>query len=123
VTQKWPEPEAFDFYYVNDERAGIYKAFLANTERVRLSYVVVAADRLMLLATSVLPTESRQLDTSPELMHRVLNELIACVLDDVRESGRKIIVICPVVDDFITRNPQHIKLIDDTQPGSAAHRT
>jgi predicted GNAT family acetyltransferase len=121
VTQRWPEWRAFDFYCVNDEAAGLYRAFLGNTERARLSYIGVAEDRLLLLSTSVLPAESRQLDTATELVRRVLDELLAWVLDDVQESGKKIIVVCPVVNFFTTRNPQYLDLIDDTYPGCGTH--
>lgn len=53
--------------------------------------------------------------------HRVATELVARVLDEVRESGKKITIICPVVGEFIARNPQFADLIDKNHPGSGAY--
>lgn len=53
--------------------------------------------------------------------HRVATELVARVLDEIRESGKKITVICPVVGEFIARNPEYLDLIDKVHPGSGAY--
>jgi GCN5-related N-acetyltransferase len=43
---------------------------------------------------------------------RVATELVARLLDEIRESGKKITIICPVVGEFIARNPKYLHLID-----------
>ncbi|HEY9267384.1 MAG TPA: GNAT family N-acetyltransferase [Mycobacterium sp.] len=53
--------------------------------------------------------------------HRVATELVARVLDEIRESGKKITIICPVVGEFVARNPEFLDLIDTVHPGSGAH--
>lgn len=53
--------------------------------------------------------------------HRVVTELVARVLDEIRESGKKITVICPVVGEFIARDPEFLDLIDKVHPGSGAY--
>ncbi|MGH8965171.1 MAG: N-acetyltransferase, partial [Actinomycetes bacterium] len=53
--------------------------------------------------------------------NRVAEELIARALDDVRESGKKITVVCPVVGEFIARHPEYLDLIDKVHPGSGAN--
>jgi len=53
--------------------------------------------------------------------HRVATELVARVLDEIRESGKKITIICPVVGEFIARNPEYLDLIDKVHPGSGAY--
>jgi GCN5-related N-acetyl-transferase len=58
----------------------------------------------------------------PAFRHnRVAKELIARVLNEVRESGKKITVICPVVGEFIGRHPEYLDLIDKVHPGSGAY--
>ena len=54
-----PHAPAFDFYVVNDE-TGIYKAIVGDTEIAGLPYDVTSDDRLLLLATSVLPEFRKQ---------------------------------------------------------------
>ena len=53
--------------------------------------------------------------------HRVARELVARVLDEIRESEKKITFICPVVGEFIARNPEYLDLIDKVHPGSGAY--
>ena len=48
-------------------------------------------------------------------------ELVARVLDEIRESGKKITIICPVVGEFIARNPEYLDLIDKVHPGAGAY--
>ncbi|MGW7824566.1 hypothetical protein ACWGLF_42375 [Streptomyces puniciscabiei] len=43
------------------------------------------------------------------------------MLNEIRESGKKITIICPVVGEFIARHPQYLDLIDKVHPGSGAH--
>ena len=53
--------------------------------------------------------------------NRVATELISRVLDEIRESGKKITIICAVVGEFIARNPEYLDLIDKVHPGSGAY--
>jgi predicted GNAT family acetyltransferase len=53
--------------------------------------------------------------------HRVATELVARVLDENSESGKKITIICPVVGEFIARNPEYLDLIDKVHPGAGAY--
>ena len=38
-------------------------------------------------------------------------------------SEKKITIICPVVREFIVRNPQYLDLIDEAHPGTGAQLT
>ncbi|WP_406046220.1 N-acetyltransferase [Micromonospora sp. NBC_00898] len=53
--------------------------------------------------------------------NRVVTELVARVLDEIRESGKKITVICRVVGEFIALNPEYLDLIDKVHPGAGAY--
>jgi hypothetical protein len=53
--------------------------------------------------------------------NRVATELVASVLDEIRESGKKITIICRVVGEFIARNPEYLDLIDKVHPGAGAY--
>ncbi|GAB3395802.1 hypothetical protein GCM10027568_28520 [Humibacter soli] len=49
--------------------------------------------------------------------HGVATELIARALDDIRPSGRTITIICPIIREFIDRNPEYEDLVDKVHPG------
>lgn len=54
----------------------------------------------------------------PEFRGRgIATELIADALDDIRERGRRVTVLCPVVAAFMEGNPQYADLIDPEHPG------
>jgi len=110
-----PHAPAFDFYVVNDEKTGIYKAIVGDTEIAGLPYDVASDDRLVLLAASVFPEFRKQ---------GVATELIRRVLDDVRTQGKTVTVMCPIVRTFIEHNPEYADLIDPKHPGvtKGAHR-
>lgn len=110
-----PHAPAFDFYVVNDEKTGIYKAIVGDTEIAGLPYNVASDDRLVLLATSVFPEFRKQ---------GIATELIRRVLDDVRTQGKTVTVMCPIVHTFIEHNPEYADLIDPKHPGvtKGAHR-
>jgi predicted GNAT family acetyltransferase len=110
-----PHAPAFDFYVVNDEKTGIYKAIVGDTEIAGLPYNVASDDRLVLLATSVFPEFRKQ---------GIATELIRRVLDDVRTQGKTVTVMCPIVRTFIEHNPEYADLIDPRHPGvtKGAHR-
>lgn len=110
--------EPFDFSLVNDERAGIHVAIAGDTALAGLTYNFAGENRLLLLATSVFPM-FHKLGVAAELIRRVVDALIERTLDEIAD-GKKITVICPVVGEFIARNPQYLDLIDKVHPGSGA---
>ncbi|WP_022887385.1 GNAT family N-acetyltransferase [Glaciibacter superstes] len=103
-----PQVPAFDFYVVNDEKNGIYEAIVGDTEIGGLTYNVAGADRLVLLAVSVLPEFRKQ---------GIATEVIRRVLDDVRVQGKTVTILCPIVRTFIEHNPEYADLIDPRHPG------
>ncbi|MFJ8364352.1 GNAT family N-acetyltransferase [Streptomyces sp. NPDC093984] len=103
-----PHASAFDFYVVNDEKTGIYEAIVGDTEIAGLPYNVAGDDRLVLLATSVLPEYRRQ---------GIATELIRRVLGDVRTRGKTVTIMCPIVRTFIEHNREYADLIDPEHPG------
>lgn len=99
------------FDVINDAERGRWIATLGADAIAELSYRFVGG-RVVLLTTWV----------GPAFRHnRVAKELIARVLNEVRESGKKITVICPVVGEFIARHPEYLDLIDKVHPGSGAY--
>ncbi|WP_327004312.1 N-acetyltransferase [Dactylosporangium sp. NBC_01737] len=109
-----PHAPAFDFAVVNDEKTGIYEAIVGDREIAGLPYNVAGDDRLVLLATSVLPEFRKQ---------GIATELIRHVLDDVRTQGKTVTIMCPMVHTFIEHNPEYADLIDPKHPGvTKGHR-
>src|SRR3954454_1910050 len=97
----------------NDETAGIYEAIVDGATIGGIPYNLVGADRIALLAVSVLP-DFRGLGVSMELIRRAL--------DDVRAQGRTVINYCPVVHTFIENNPGYADLIDSDHHRRVAGR-
>lgn len=96
---------------INDSERGRWIAALGAEAVGELSYRFVGG-RVVLLTTWVDHAYRNR---------RVATELIARVLDEIRETGKKITIICPVVGEFIARNPQYADLIDSVHPGSGAY--
>lgn len=96
---------------INDAERGRWIAVLGADAIAELSYRFVGG-RVVLLTTWVDPAARH---------NRVAEELIARALDEVRESGKKITVVCPVVGEFIARHPEYLDLIDKVHPGSGAY--
>lgn len=96
---------------INDAEHGRWIAALGAEAIAELQYRFVGG-RVVLLTTWVDPAYRR---------NRVSTELIARVLDEIRESGKKITIICPVVGRFIDRNPKYLDLIDKVHPGAGAY--
>ncbi|MGW5669602.1 GNAT family N-acetyltransferase [Micromonospora sp. NPDC003776] len=109
-----PHAPAFDFHVVNDEKLGIYDGIVGDREAAGLTYKVAGDDRLVLLATSVLPEFRKQ---------GIATELIRRVLDDVRGQGKTITITCPIVRNFIEHHPQYADLIDPEHPGVTPGRS
>jgi quinol monooxygenase YgiN/predicted GNAT family acetyltransferase len=50
--------------------------------------------------------------------HRgVATALIAAALDDIRAKGKKVTILCPIVNTFIDAHPQYADLVDAEHPG------
>lgn len=105
---------AFDLQVVNDEKLGIYDAIVGDREVAGLTYNVAGDDRLVLLATSVIPEFRKQ---------GIATELIRRVLDDVRVHGKTVTIMCPIVRAFIEHHPEYADLIDPEHPGAAQGHT
>ena len=95
----------------NDVEHGRWFATLGAEAIPELRYRFVGG-RVVLLTTWVDPAYRN---------NRVATELVSRVLDEVRESGKKITIICPVVGEFIARKPEYADLIDKVHPGSGAY--
>lgn len=96
---------------INDAERGRWIAALGDEAIGELTYRFVGG-RVVLLSTWV---------NHAYRNHRVATELVARVLDEIRETGKKITIICPVVGEFIARNPHYLDLIDKVHPGSGAY--
>ncbi|MET7750118.1 GNAT family N-acetyltransferase [Micromonospora sp. NPDC005367] len=96
---------------INDAEHGRWIAALGAEAIAELQYRFVGG-RVVLLTTWVDPAYRH---------NRVATELVARVLNEIRESGKKITVICPVVGRFIARNPEYLDLIDKVHPGAGAY--
>jgi predicted GNAT family acetyltransferase len=85
----------------------VYAATIDGLEVARLRYDEVD-DRVVVITTTVVP----------EFRGRgIATDLIADALDDIRERGRRVTVLCRVVAAFIAGNPQYTDLIDSEHPG------
>ncbi|WP_204078930.1 GNAT family N-acetyltransferase [Planotetraspora phitsanulokensis] len=102
---------SWEFDVINDTEHGRWIATLDADAIAELTYRFVGG-RVVLLKTWVEPAYRGK---------RVATELVARVLDAIRESGKKITIICPFVGEFIDRNPEYADLIDEVRPGSGAH--
>jgi quinol monooxygenase YgiN/predicted GNAT family acetyltransferase len=47
----------------------------------------------------------------------IATALIAAALDDIRAKGKKVTILCPLVNAFIDAHPQYADLIDSEHPG------
>ncbi|HSZ42058.1 MAG TPA: GNAT family N-acetyltransferase [Trebonia sp.] len=100
-------PADFPFNFVHDEDEQAYKAIFGDEVIGYLSYRLVGG-RVALWSAAVLP-DYRE--------HGVAAELIAKALDDIRSSGKKVTVICPIVRRVIDHHPQYEDLVDKEHPG------
>lgn len=96
---------------LNDAEHGRWIATLGAEAIAELPYRYVGG-RVVLLSTWVDPVYRN---------NRVATELVARVLDQIRESGKKITIICPVVGAFVARHPEYADLIDKVRPGAGAY--
>jgi predicted GNAT family acetyltransferase len=93
---------------VKDAEHGRWEAILNEDTVAELSYRLVGG-RVVLLSTWV---------AYPYRQQHVATELIARVLDEIRDTGKKITVICPVIGAFIAHNQAYGDLVDPRHPGS-----
>ena len=85
----------------------VYSATIGGREVANVRYDE-ADGRVVVITTNVVP----------EFRGRgIATELIADALDDIRERGRRVTVLCPVVAAFMEGNPQYADLIDPEHPG------
>lgn len=96
---------------LNDADHGRWIAKLGAEAIAELPYRFVGG-RVVLLSTWVDPVYRN---------NRVATELVARVLDEIRESGKKITIICPVVGKFIAHHPEYADLIEKVRPGAGAY--
>ena len=91
----------FDFGLINDVEHSRWEAILNEDAIAELTYRFIGG-RVVLLSTWV----------AEGFRNRgVATELVARVLEDIRSSGKKI-TVCPIVGEFISRNPQYQDLVD-----------
>jgi predicted GNAT family acetyltransferase len=102
---------SLDFDVLKDAEHGRWIASLGAEAIAELRYQF-AGGRVVLLTTWVNPAYRN---------NRVATGLVSRVLDEIRESGKKITIICPVVGEFIARNPEYAVLIDKVHPGAGAY--
>lgn len=100
-------PADYPFIFVHDEKEQAYKAVFGDEEIGYLSYRLVGG-RVALWSAVVKP-DYRD--------HGVAAALIAKALDDIRGSGKKVTVICPIVRTVIDHHPQYEDLVDTEYPG------
>ena len=92
----------YDLQMLHDDVHSRYTAWLDGEEAASMPYRLVAG-RMVLLTTTV----------RPDLRGKgVATEFISHVLDDVRQSGRKVRVYCPIVREFLDRFPQYEDVLD-----------
>ena len=86
----------------------LYAATIGDREIATLRYDHVGG-RMVLLTTTV----------EPEFRGRgIATDLIADVLDDIRERGMRVTVYCRSVTAFLAGNRQYADLIDPEHPGN-----
>ena len=101
---------AYELEIFNDEEHLKYEAWLGKDAIADVTYQF-AGDRIVIMQTIVNESFRQQ---------GVATELIQFVLDDIRRSGRKVTVICPIVGEFIAAHPAYRELVVDVHPGSGA---
>jgi predicted GNAT family acetyltransferase len=86
----------------DDEREA-YVADVADETVATLTYRR-DGDRIVLVDTVVLPSMRGR---------GIAAALIGDTLDDIRDRGERVVVECPVVADYISRNPEYAQLVAD----------
>ena len=102
---------SWDLDVINDAERGRWIAALGAEAIGELTYRFVGGRVVLLSAWVAHAYRGRRVAT--ELIHRVL--------DEIRTTGKKITIICPVVGEFIAWHPEYLDLIDKVHPGSGAY--
>jgi predicted GNAT family acetyltransferase len=97
-----------NFFVSRNEPIETYEAISGDTVIGGLTYNVAEGNRIVLVAAAVFPEYRGQ---------GVATELIRRVLDDIRERGNTVTILCPIVWAFIDRNPDYNDLVDPALPG------
>ncbi|GAA4150057.1 GNAT family N-acetyltransferase [Leifsonia shinshuensis] len=97
-----------NFFVSNNEEISTYEAISGDTVIGGLTYSLTGTKRVVLIAAAVFPEYRGQ---------GVATELIRRVLDDIRDRGNTVTILCPIVWAFIDRNPEYNDLVDPTLPG------
>jgi predicted GNAT family acetyltransferase len=107
-TKQHAEPTSdYEIEVFKDDTLHKYNAVLGEYDVGSLTYDYVGG-RIVLLQTVVINTFRH---------HGIATELISRVLDDIRSTGRKITIICPIVREFIDLHPEYEGLVDPAHPG------
>jgi uncharacterized protein len=97
----------YDLQMLNDVNHARYTAWIDGEEAATMPYRLVGG-RMVLLTTTV----------REDLRGKgVAIEFIAHVLDDIRRSGLKVTIYCPIVRVFLDRFPQYVDVLDTARPG------
>jgi predicted GNAT family acetyltransferase len=94
------EPDEVTVVHQPEERR--YELLVAGGHAGELVYRERGEDVLALLHTEVDETRQRR---------GLGSALVAGTLDDVRKRGLRVVPICPFVDDYIRRHPEHADLV------------
>jgi predicted GNAT family acetyltransferase len=98
---------AYDLQFLDDDQHHRFTAWVDGEEIAAMPYRIVAGRMVLLTATVREDFRGKGVAT----------EFIAQVLDDVRQSGRKVTIYCPIVRSFLDRYPQYQDVLDNARPG------
>jgi uncharacterized protein len=105
-----PEPprrSALDVVVRENPASQTYDAMVGDEIAGTMLYEI-EGPRLVLTHTAVQPRYQHQ---------GVATALIAAALDDIRAQGKKITILCPIVNTFIDTHPAYADLVDAEHPG------
>ena len=102
-----PSAEAdFEIAVHRDEARHEYLALESDVEVATVQYTE-AEGRVVLLTTTVVPAFRGR---------GIGDELIGYVLDDLRDRGARITVLCPVVRAFVALHSEYQEMLDPDRP-------
>jgi quinol monooxygenase YgiN/predicted GNAT family acetyltransferase len=102
-----PAYSALDITVRENPESQTYDAMVGDEIAGTMLYEI-EGPRLVLTHTAV----------QPRYQHRgVATALIAAALDDIRTKGKKITILCPIVNTFIDSHPEYADLVDAEHPG------
>ncbi len=110
ATTPAPEAEALnepstdrdaDIVVTSDDAAGVYRATLGDNE-IAVMHVTRGDDEVLTITSTVVDPAVRD--------RGIATSFIAHVLDQLGESGTRIIVECPMVEAFLESHPEYAHL-------------